>query len=315
MGAVRDYRVVDRTAAALGCSCRAEEPLAPRTTFQIGGPADRLITVETSAQLEGLLPVLAEEDVPVLLLGRGSNLLVGDRGFRGAALCLAGQFRQVALLPDGVTLRAGAGASLASACAFAREKALTGLEFAWGIPGSVGGAVYMNAGAYGGEVKGILNRVSFLDGTGEEHTLPVEELALSYRHSVFMERGGVITEAVFALQPGDKALIKDQMVELYARRREKQPLEFPSAGSTFKRPAGAYASALIEQCGLKGFSVGGAQVSQKHSGFVVNTGGATAAQVKELMQRVVQAVEEKTGYRLEPEVQGLPEGLLRELEY
>ena len=310
-----DWEQLGERAAALGCTVLRQEPLALHTSFQIGGPARLFVRTLDTAMLRGVLTMLREEGAPWFLMGRGSNLLAADSGFDGCVVqpsCREGE--GLSLLPGG-ELAAAAGVSLAKLCLFARDNGLTGLEFAWGIPGSVGGAVYMNAGAYGGEVKGILNRVSFLDGTGEEHTLPVEELALSYRHSVFMERGGVITEAVFALQPGDKALSDDQLEELYARRREKQPLEFPSAGSTFKRPAGAYASALIEQCGLKGFSVGGAQVSQKHSGFVVNTGGATAAQVKELMQRVVQAVEEKTGYRLEPEVQGLPEGLLRELEY
>ena len=308
MGAVRDYRVVDRTAAALGCSCRAEEPLAPRTTFQIGGPADRLITVETRAQLEGLLPVLAEEDIPVLLLGRGSNLLVGDRGFRGAALCLAGQFRQVALLPDGVTLRAGAGASLASACAFAREKALTGLEFAWGIPGSVGGAVYINAGAYGGEIKDVAVRVLHVDRKGVPGEYTGAELAFSYRRSPYTGSGKAITFAEFRLSPGDPEAVAGRMEELMARRKAKQPYDMPSAGSVFKRPAVGYAAALIDQCGLKGRSVGGAQVSEKHGGFIVNTGGATCRDVLALMELIQDTVRRQTGTELEPEVRVTGEG-------
>lgn len=302
MGAAQNYTGLDRAAAALGCENQPEAPLALHTTFRIGGPADRLITVETAAQLEGLLPVLAGEGIPVLLLGRGSNLLVGDRGFRGAALCLEGQFRQVSLLPDGWTLRAGAGASLASVCAFAREKALTGLEFAWGIPGSVGGAVYMNAGAYGGEIKDVAVRAEHYDRRLGPGAYTGSELAFAYRRSRYTGSDKMITFAEFRLAPGDSEEIAGKMEELMARRKEKQPYDMPSAGSVFKRPAVGYAAALIDQCGLKGRSVGGAQVSEKHGGFIVNTGGATCRDVLALMELIQETVRRETGVELEPEI-------------
>lgn len=302
MRPVRDYSALDQAAAALGCEIQAEAPLAAHTTFRIGGPADRLLQVESPAQLEGLLSVLTAEKVPVLLLGKGSNLLVGDQGFRGAALCLCGQFREVELLPDGVTLRGGAGASLASVCAFAREKGLSGMEFAWGIPGSVGGAVYMNAGAYGGEIKDVVGKSAHYDRQGRPGEYVGSQLEFAYRHSRYTGSDQIITFAEFRLAPGDPALIGARMEELMSRRKEKQPYDMPSAGSVFKRPAVGYAAALIERCGLKGRRVGGAQVSEKHSGFIVNTGGATCRDVLALIEIIQETVLRETGVELEPEV-------------
>lgn len=277
-----------------------KEPLSRHTTFRIGGPAAVLCLPETPAQLLRALELCREYGVRTYLLGNGSNTLFADEGFDGAVICTVDLRAPITV--TGTTVSAPAGASLAAVCREAQKAGLTGLEFAYGIPGTVGGAVYMNAGAYGGELKQVLSRVTFLDKDLRLETLPVEELALGYRTSRFETDGGSILEAVFQLQPGDPQAIEARMQELMARRREKQPLELPSAGSTFKRPEGAFAGQLIEQCGLRGFAVGGAAVSTKHCGFVVNTGGATCADVIRLTDEIQKIVEEKTGYRLSREI-------------
>lgn len=277
-----------------------KEPLSRHTTFRIGGPAAVLCLPETPAQLLRALELCREYGVRTYLLGNGSNTLFADEGFDGAVICTVDLRAPITV--TGTTVSAPAGASLAAVCREAQKAGLTGLEFAYGIPGTVGGAVYMNAGAYGGELKQVLSRVTFLDKDLRLETLPVEELALGYRTSRFETDGGSILEAVFQLQPGAPQAIEARMQELMARRREKQPLELPSAGSTFKRPEGAFAGQLIEQCGLRGFAVGGAAVSTKHCGFVVNTGGATCADVIRLTDEIQKIVEEKTGYRLSREI-------------
>ena len=297
-----DYTLLDQTAQALGCPLRADEPMARHTTFQIGGPADRFLTVENAAQLQGLLSCLRQAGIPYLVLGKGSNLLVSDKGIRGAVLHLGGDFKKVEVLPDGRTLRAGAGAPLASVCALARERSLTGLEFAWGIPGSVGGGAYMDAGAYGGEMRDVVSRVLHLGPDGAPGEARGEELCFGYRKSRYTGGEDIITAVEFTLQPGDPAAIAGKMEELMARRKDKQPYDMPSAGSVFKRPQNGFAAALIEQCGLKGRRVGGAQVSEKHAGFIVNTGGATCQDVLELISVIRKTVEEQTGTRLECEV-------------
>ena len=297
-----DYTLLDQTAQALGCPLRADEPMARHTTFQIGGPADRFLTVENAAQLQGLLSCLRQAGIPYLVLGKGSNLLVSDKGIRGAVLHLGGDFKKVEVLPDGRTLRAGAGAPLASVCALARERSLTGLEFAWGIPGSVGGGAYMDAGAYGGEMRDVVSRVLHLGPDGAPGEARGEELCFGYRKSRYTGGEDIITAVEFTLQPGDPAAIAGKMEELMARRKDKQPYDMPSAGSVFKRPQNGFAAALIEQCGLKGRRVGGAQVSEKHAGFIVNTGGATCQDVLELISIIQKMVEEQTGTRLECEV-------------
>ncbi len=293
--------------AALVRALRAEqlpalqgEPLSRHTTFQIGGPAAVFCRPETPAQLLRTLELCREHGVRSYLLGNGSNTLFSDAGFDGAVVCTVEMKRPVTV--SGNVLRAAAGAPLGAVCRKAQQAGLAGLAFAFGIPGTVGGAVYMNAGAYGGELKQVLRRVTFLDRALRLDSLPVQELALGYRTSRFETEGGVILEAEFSLTPGDPAAIEAEMQELMARRREKQPLELPSAGSTFKRPKGAFAGALIEQAGLRGFAVGGAAVSTKHCGFVVNTGGATCADVVALTEEVARIVYEKTGYRLEREI-------------
>ena len=297
-----DYTLLDQTAQALGCPLRVDEPMARHTTFQIGGPADRFLTVENAAQLQGLLSCLRQAGIPYLVLGKGSNLLVSDKGIRGAVLHLGGDFKKVEVLTDGRTLRAGAGAPLASVCALARERSLTGLEFAWGIPGSVGGGAYMDAGAYGGEMRDVVSRVLHLGPDGAPGEAKGEELCFGYRKSRYTGGEDIITAVEFTLQPGDPAAIAGKMEELMARRKDKQPYDMPSAGSVFKRPQNGFAAALIEQCGLKGRRVGGAQVSEKHAGFIVNTGGATCQDVLGLIAVIQKTVEEQTGTCLECEV-------------
>lgn len=297
-----DYTLLDQTAQALGCPLRVDEPMARHTTFQIGGPADRFLTVENAVQLQGLLSCLRQAGIPYLVLGKGSNLLVSDKGIRGAVLHLGGDFKKVEVLPDGRTLRAGAGAPLASVCALARERSLTGLEFAWGIPGSVGGGAYMDAGAYGGEMRDVVSRVLHLGPDGAPGEARGEELCFGYRKSRYTGGEDIITAVEFTLQPGDPAAIAGKMEELMARRKDKQPYDMPSAGSVFKRPQNGFAAALIEQCGLKGRRVGGAQVSEKHAGFIVNTGGASCQDVLELIAVIQKTVEERTGTCLECEV-------------
>lgn len=285
-----------------------DEPMKNHTSFKIGGPAAALCAPKDRQQLRELVGFVQREGVDSWYIGNGSNLLVSDEGLNGIAILLDGGFDGEIEL-DGTVLLAPAGKKLSALCAAACAAGLTGLEFAYGIPGSVGGAVYMNAGAYGGEMKDRLLWVEYLAPTGEIVRLEQEQLSLSYRHSRFMEegmQGSCIVRAAFGLQRGEKAAIQSEMDRILNQRRQKQPLEYPSAGSTFKRPQGAFAAQLIDECGLKGFTVGGAQVSEKHAGFVINTGKATCADVLELTRQVRECVQEKTGYLLELEVRQLP---------
>ena len=285
-----------------------DEPMKNHTSFKIGGPAAALCAPKDRQQLRELVGFVQREGVDSWYIGNGSNLLVSDEGLNGIAILLDGGFDGEIEL-DGTVLLAPAGKKLSALCAAACAAGLTGLEFAYGIPGSVGGAVYMNAGAYGGEMKDRLLWVEYLAPTGEIVRLEQEQLSLSYRHSRFMEegmQGSCIVRAAFGLQRGEKAAIQSEMDRILNQRRQKQPLEYPSAGSTFKRPQGAFAAQLIDKCGLKGSTVGGAQVSEKHAGFVINTGKATCADVLELTRQVRECVQEKTGYLLELEVRQLP---------
>ena len=285
-----------------------DEPMKNHTSFKIGGPAAALCAPKDRQQLRELVGFVQREGVDSWYIGNGSNLLVSDEGLNGVAILLDSGF-DGEIEVDGTVLLAPAGKKLSAVCAAACAAGLTGLEFAYGIPGSVGGAVYMNAGAYGGEMKDRLLWVEYLAPTGEIVRLQQEQLSLSYRHSRFMEegmQGSCIVRAAFGLQRGEKAAIQSEMDRILNQRRQKQPLEYPSAGSTFKRPQGAFAAQLIDQCGLKGFTVGGAQVSEKHAGFVINTGKATCADVLELTRQVRECVQEKTGYLLELEVRQLP---------
>lgn len=279
---------------------REQEPLAAHCTFRIGGPAEVFVCPESEAQLVRAVLLCREQGVRYYLLGNGSNILFSDQGFCGAVIDLSALKGPV--VREGRTLRAGAGVRLSALCLEALRAGLTGLEFAYGIPGTVGGAVYMNAGAYGGEIKNVLVSVRYLTAQGEVQTVPAAELDLGYRHSVFETNGGCILAAEFCLKEGDPAQIRAGMDDLMARRADKQPLDKPSAGSTFKRPVGGFAAQMIDEAGLKGYAVGGAQVSEKHAGFVINRGGATCGDVLALMEHIQKTVQARTGILLEPEV-------------
>ena len=269
------------------------------TSFRIGGPARRMVFPQSKEQLVAIAEIAVSCNVKPFVLGKGTNLLICDEGLDTLVINTEGMntVRQL----DEVTIEADAGISLARVAVFAQQLGLAGLEFAHGIPGSLGGAMYMNAGAYGGEMKDVVTEVTALFADGVR-TLTVEEAELSYRHSIFAETGAVVLSAVMRLTKDDPAAIRARMDDLMARRKKTQPLEYPSAGSTFKRPVGNFAGTLIEQTGLKGLTVGGAQVSQKHAGFVINVGGATAADVMALVEQVQERVYAATGVRLEPEV-------------
>ena len=285
---------------AVGIAYKENEPLAAHCTFKIGGPARLFVQPVDHAQLCRAVALCKAQSVRYYLLGNGSNILFADEGYDGAVLDISSM--QDAVEVHGTQLTAGAGVRLSALCKTALEHGLTGLEFAYGIPGTVGGAVYMNAGAYGGEMKDVLESVSYLTADGRWVDSEASELDLSYRHSAFEENGACILGAVFRLAKGDPDAIKARMNELMQKRIDKQPLDKPSAGSTFKRPAGAFAAALIDQCGLRGYRHGGAAVSDKHCGFVVNMGGATCADVLALCDEVRTIVKEKTGYDLEKEI-------------
>lgn len=277
------------------------EPMALHTTFKIGGAARLMVLPQTAEQIALTVKQCNTLGVRYMAIGNGSNLLVADEGIDACIILLGKGFDAIRLLDD-TTIYAEAGAPLIKVCNFALEQGLTGLEFAYGIPGSCGGAAFMNAGAYGGEMKDVLYRCDHLDSDGNAGYLEGEALQLSYRHSAYYDNGCIVTGLYLKLQKGDPTAIKEKMTDLIGRRKDKQPLEYPSAGSTFKRPEGYFAGALIEQCGLKGTTVGGAQVSEKHAGFVINKGGATCGDVLDLCQHVSDTVKKETGVTLEMEI-------------
>lgn len=297
-----DYSYIDDEAGQCGCEVLKDEPMKKHTTFRIGGPADRFFMVKTREQLQRLLPVLKESGIPYLILGKGSNLLVSDRGIRGAVLALGGEFQKLELLEDGESIVCGAGVKLADLCKFARDNSLAGMEFAYGIPGSLGGAVFMNAGAYGGEMSQVVRKAQHMTVDGEIGFFGKDELDFAYRHSCYEGSGLVILNATVKLTRGDKEAISRKMEELMDKRRQKQPYEMASAGSTFKRPPDAFAAALIEECGLKGIQEGDAAVSPKHAGFIVNRGAASCEDVCRLIEAVKQSVRTQKGIELECEV-------------
>ncbi len=282
-----------------------EEPMSKHTTFRIGGPARFFLCPQSVEEVQQILRICREESLPSFILGNGSNLLVSDKGYDGVIIQLYRNFSGVEV--EGSCVRAKAGALLSSVSRVAMEAGLTGLEFAGGIPGTLGGAVVMNAGAYGGEMKDVLIQVTVLTRDGEVLTLEAGELQMGYRTSVVKTAGYIVLEAVMQLQPGEDAAIRARMKELSELRTSKQPLEYPSAGSTFKRPEGYFAGKLIMDSGLRGYRVGGAQVSEKHCGFVINKDGATAADVVQLMRDVQNKVKRDAGVMLEPEVKFLGE--------
>ncbi|MGN0334764.1 MAG: UDP-N-acetylmuramate dehydrogenase [Lachnospiraceae bacterium] len=276
------------------------ELLSAHTTFRIGGPAKYFVMPETPEEMAAVMKLCREENVPYFILGNGSNLLAGDGGYDGVIIQLYKNFGKIKI--EGTRVTAQAGAMLIRVAKEAGKAGLTGLEFASGIPGTIGGAMVMNAGAYGGEMKDVVTAVTVLTKEGEIRKLSCEEMNFGYRRSVVEEAGYLVLEAEMELKEGDPETIEACMEELTARRKEKQPVEFPSAGSTFKRPEGYFAGKLIMDAGLRGYSVGGAKVSEKHCGFVINTGGATAADVIQLMEDVKAEVRKRFGVTLEPEV-------------
>lgn len=280
------------------------EPMSKHTTFRIGGNADVFVSPKVS-QVAAILALAKEYEVPVTVIGNGSNLLVGDKGIRGLVLSFGKEAEEIVL--DGTRMTVSAGTILAKAAAEAAKNSLTGMEFAAGIPGTLGGAIVMNAGAYGGELKDIVVSAKVLTPAGEIVELSKAELDLSYRHSCIPEKQYIVLEATLELTPGDEAAIREMMADFKNRRVEKQPLEYPSAGSTFKRPEGYFAGKLIQDADLRGYTVGGAQVSEKHCGFVINTGEATAADVLHLIEDVKRIVNDKFQVELEPEVKMIGE--------
>lgn len=282
-----------------------EEPMKRHTTFRIGGPAEVFVMPGNLEEVQRILEICRTKDLPYFILGNGSNLLVSDKGYQGVVVQLYRNFGQIRV--EDSRIHAQAGALLSGIAAAAREASLTGFEFAGGIPGTLGGAVVMNAGAYGGEMKDVLKEVTVLTPEGGVLTLQADELHMGYRTSVIKEAGYIVLEAVISLEKGDQEEIRSRMQELAGMRTSKQPLSYPSAGSTFKRPEGYFAGKLIMDSGLRGYQVGGAQVSEKHCGFVINTGNATAKDVTTLMSDVQRIVLEKFGVKLEPEVKFLGE--------
>lgn len=283
---------------------KQEEPLKKHTTFRIGGPAEVLIRPDLG-QLPVILTLCKRHQVPYTVIGNGSNLLVGDKGIRGLVIELAKPAEDISFLANCVI--AGAGTLLSKVAEEAAKRGLTGMEFAAGIPGTIGGAVVMNAGAYGSEMKDVIECVTVLTEEGEELELSAEELELSYRHSCILEQHYLVSEVKLKLERGKEEEIRAKMKEFREQRMAKQPLEYPSAGSTFKRPAGQFAGKLIMDAGLKGYRIGDAQVSEKHAGFVINRGEATAAEVRHLMEDVTKKVQEKFGVELEPEIKMIGE--------
>lgn len=293
------------------CGCageenvRRQEPMSLHTTFRIGGPADLFVTPGSIQAVADSIRICKETQTPYAVIGNGSNLLVSDTGYRGVIIQIGRNLNQVSV--NGEEIRAQAGAMLSVIAKTALSESLTGFEFASGIPGTLGGAVVMNAGAYGGEMKDVLTEVTVLTREGEIRTIPAEKLEMGYRTSLAAKNGWIILEAVLKFQKGDAEAIRGRMEELKMQRVTKQPLDLPSAGSTFKRPEGYFAGKLIMDAGLRGFTVGGAQISEKHCGFVVNKGGATAEDVRNLICAVQKKVQEDAGVKLEPEVKFLGE--------
>ena len=284
-----------------GMQLRFCEPMHKHTSYRIGGGAEVMAFPRSAEELAQILKTSALLDVKPAILGAGTNILAPDEGIQGLVICLKDCLSGMEQL-EGNRIRVAAGVTMTRAAVFAAGLGLSGLEFAHGIPGTVGGGVYMNAGAYGGEIKDICQSVEVMDMTGDVHVYTAEDMKFSYRHSVLEEKQGIVVSAVFCLEPKPEQEIRARMKELQAKRTASQPLDLPSAGSAFKRPVGAYAAALIDEAGLKGFAVGDAAISRKHAGFAVNLGHATAADMRELLKQVSDIVYEKSGFRLEPEV-------------
>ncbi len=290
---IRDFALSNK------CEVRENEPLCGYTTFRIGGPARLMLFPETQEMFTAILKICKSEGVAPFILGNGSNLLISDAGLSGVTLCTEKlDFCKV----DGTVIECGSGLLLSKLCVTAQKHSLSGLAFAYGIPGTVGGAVYMNAGAYGGEVKDVITSCVVADINGDTFSLSGDELGFEYRNSAVQRKGLIVLSAAFSLSDGDAEQIRQEMNETMEKRKSKQPLNFPSAGSAFKRPEGYFAGALIEQCGLKGFHIGDAEVSEKHAGFIINKGKATARDVLALSEHIREIVLKETGVLLESEI-------------
>lgn len=294
-----DYSVFEKFCCEIGADIRKNEPMARHTSFKTGGCADLFVEVDSAQVLACVLETAKALSVPVFVLGKGSNLLVSDKGIEGAVISLSGMNKIEINCPR---ITAQAGASLSAVCVAAANSGLSGLEFAYGIPGSLGGAVYMNAGAYTGEMSRVVESAEYVNCLGESGRISAEDMEFGYRNSVFRKNGNIITEVNLILKPASKEEIWAAMNGFMERRRAKQPLEYPSAGSTFKRPEGYYAGALIEENGLKGACVGGAKVSEKHAGFIINYNNATTADILALMEKIKSTVLKNNSVKLEPEV-------------
>ena len=294
-----DYSVFTEFCKQAGIDVKLNEPMKNHNGFKTGGSADIFITLGDRELLCALVETANSLEIPLFIFGKGSNLLLSDNGIEGAVVSLA---KMDEITIDGETVTAKAGASLTALCVAVANEGLSGLEFAYGIPGSVGGALYMNAGAYGGEMAAVVSHAQFVTSNGEVGTIGKQDMNLGYRTSCFKQNGNIITDVTFKLTKGDKEEIWEKMNTLMGKRRDKQPLEYPSAGSTFKRPEGHFAGALIEENGFKGKGVGGAEVSEKHAGFVINKSGATTKDILDLMSKIQETVLEKNGVKLEPEV-------------
>ncbi len=301
-----NFDKIYNSALSLGCKAEFDVPMSEYTTFKIGGNARLMVTPTSDDALAGVIKECKKEGIKPMIIGNGSNMLISDKGLNTVVINMCRQNSEMKYFGDGV-IECDAGVTLSKLCNFALDNELTGLEFAFGIPGSAGGAAYMNAGAYGGEMVDVLAACEHIDLNGNVGRLEGAELGLSYRTSAYEHNGFVITKLILKLKKGERNEIKAKMQELLQRRKDKQPLEFPSAGSTFKRPEGYFAAALIDECGLKGASVGGAQVSEKHAGFVINKGGATSADVMALIKYVQDTVLKEKGVLLEPEVRLIEE--------
>lgn len=285
----------------IGCPACKGELLSRHTTFKIGGPSDLFIMPQNVLQLKQVIQFCQNDTIPVTVIGNGSNLLVADEGVRGAVIHIGSEMGRISRIGES-TLCSEAGVPLSRLCQAALREGLSGLEFAWGIPGTVGGAAYMNAGAYGGEMRQVVQRCEHIEPDGSMGELDRGALDFAYRHSAYTGTDRIITSVTVELTPDDPARIQARMEDFMTRRKEKQPLEYPSAGSIFKRPEGYFAGKLIADCGLKGFSVGGAQVSDKHAGFIINKGGATCSEVTELISIIQRTVLERFGVSLECEI-------------
>ena len=298
------YSEIIQVANKLGCTVLLDEPLKNHTSFKVGGPADLFIYINSTESLKIILNIIHKKNIPFFILGNGTNLLVSDTGFRGIVLSLIKNHEKL-IIEDKNIINCGAGIPLAKVCVTALKKGLSGLEFAWGIPGSCGGALFMNAGAYGNDMSEVIIEGRHIKDDGTEEILSKNELNLSYRKSFYTDKPFIITSMKMKLTEQPSEIIRTKMYENILRRKSKQPLEYPNAGSTFKRPEGYYAGTLIEQCGLKGKFFGGAMVSPKHAGFIINTGNATAQNICDLVKLIKQTVYNKTGVTLQCEIKTL----------